>query len=52
MSTNKLEVLLRDAERAFVGASLAARAERLVTAVGLCASRFFETLPRPRGGEN
>ena len=51
VSTLKLEVLMRDAQRAFVGAGLFSRAQRLLTAVGLTAARFFETLPRPRSGE-
>ena len=52
VSTTKLEVLLRDAERAFAGAGIASGAERLLSGVGLCAARFFETLPRPKSGEN
>lgn len=52
VSTLKLEVLMRDAQRAFVGAGLFSRAQRMLTAVGLTAARFFETLPRPRAGES
>jgi len=52
VSTSKIEVLLRDAERAFVAAGLFAHGERLLSAVGLTAARFFETLPRPRAGES
>ncbi|MEY4582146.1 MAG: hypothetical protein RL701_6849 [Pseudomonadota bacterium] len=52
VSTAKLEHLVRDAQRAFVAAGLSARSERLVSAVALTAGRFFETLPRPRTGEN
>jgi ATP-dependent DNA helicase DinG len=51
VSTSKLERLIRDAQGAFVGAGLWARGERLLASLGACASRFFETLPRPRAGE-
>ena len=51
VSTNKIDVLLRDAQRAFVSAGLFTRSERLVSSVALTAARFFETLPRPRAGE-
>lgn len=52
VSTNKIEVLMRDAQRAFAAAHLSGPYERLVSAVGLTASRFFDTLPRPRTGES
>jgi ATP-dependent DNA helicase DinG len=51
VSTSKIEVLLRDAQRAFVAARLFARSERLLSAVALTAARFFETLPRAKTGE-
>jgi ATP-dependent DNA helicase DinG len=52
VSTSKLEVLMRDAQRAFAAARLPVHSERLVSAVGLTAARFFETLPRARAGES
>jgi ATP-dependent DNA helicase DinG len=51
VSTLKLDVLLRDARRAFTSAGLSNRGERLLGAVGLTAARFFDSLPRPRAGE-
>jgi ATP-dependent DNA helicase DinG len=51
VSTLKLDVLLRDAQRAFTGAGLLASSERMIHAVALTGARFFETLPRPRAGE-
>jgi ATP-dependent DNA helicase DinG len=51
VSTNKLEVLMRDAQRAFAAARLSAHAERLLSAVGLTAAQFFEMLPRARASE-
>lgn len=51
VSALKLEVLMRDAQRAFAAAGLHMASERLITSVGLTAARFFETLPRPRTGE-
>jgi ATP-dependent DNA helicase DinG len=52
VSTTKIEVLLRDAQRAFVAAGLFARSERMLAAVALTAARFFETLPRVKLGES
>ena len=51
VSTLKLEVLMRDAQRAFAAVGLHMASERLITSVGLTAAHFFETLPRPRAGE-
>ncbi|HEY2734897.1 MAG TPA: ATP-dependent DNA helicase, partial [Polyangiales bacterium] len=52
VSTSKIELLLRDAQRAFVAAGLFARSERLTSAVALTAAHFFETLPRAKTGES
>jgi ATP-dependent DNA helicase DinG len=52
VSTNKLEQLVRDAQRVLAAASLLTPStERMLSAVLLTAARFFETLPRPRTGE-
>jgi ATP-dependent DNA helicase DinG len=52
VSTSKIEVLVRDAQRAFAAAGLFSRSERLLGALSLTAARFFETLPRARSGES
>ncbi len=52
VSTTKLEVLTRDAQRALSAARLLGEAQRMVSAVGLTAASFFSTLPRPRTGES
>jgi len=51
MSTSKVEILLRDAQRALAVLGQDARVLRMLEAVSLTAARFFETLPRPRTGE-
>ncbi len=51
VSTTRLAVLARDAERAFRAAGRFALAEPLITGVLACASAFFASLPRGRESE-
>jgi ATP-dependent DNA helicase DinG len=51
VSTNKLDVFVRDATRALAAVGLLSRAERMLSAVALTAARLFQELPRPRAGD-
>ncbi len=51
VSTTRVSVLVRDAERAFRAAGTHGESERLCTNVMAAASAFFAGLPRPREGE-
>ena len=52
VSTHKLEVLVRDAMRAFARVGVAAQADKVCSVVMHTAASFFQMLPRPKSGES
>jgi ATP-dependent DNA helicase DinG len=51
VSTNKIEVFVRDAARCLAAVGLAARADRSLAVVALSAARLFQEIPRPKLGD-